>query len=64
MTDQRTSAIPFDAAAYADAAAAAIALPLPAHCKPGVAANLTRLAAMARTLFAFSLPDEADDPPR
>jgi len=50
----------FDANAYAELAAAAIDLPLPAHCKPGVAANLERLAAMAESLMSFALPD--DDP--
>jgi hypothetical protein len=64
MTDEREGALPFDAAAYADVAATAIALPLPAHCKPGVAANLARLAALAQTLTTFPLPDEADDAPR
>ena len=50
----------FDANAYAELAAAAIDLPLPDHCKPGVAANLERLAAMASTLMSFPL-DEPDD---
>ncbi len=47
---------PFDPAAYADEAAAAIGLTLPAHCKPGVVANLARLAAMAESLLTFPLP--------
>ena len=48
----------FDANAYAELAAAAIDLPLPEHCKPGVAANLERLAAMAESLMTFPLPDD------
>ena len=51
----------FDPEAYADAAAAALDLPLPGGCKPGVIANLARLAAMAATLLAFPLP-EGDEP--
>ncbi len=52
-----------EAAAYAEATAAAIDLPLPAHCKPGVAGNLARLSAMAEALIAFPLPaDDARDP--
>jgi hypothetical protein len=46
----------FDASAYAEAAARAIDLKLPEHCKPGVAANLARLAGMAQALLAFPLP--------
>ena len=45
----------FDPAAYAEAAAKAIELTLPDHCKPGVAANLALLAAMADSLFSFAL---------
>jgi hypothetical protein len=45
-----------EAAAYAEAAAATIALPLPEHCKTGVATNLARLSAMADALIAFPLP--------
>ena len=53
----------FDPAAYADAAARAIDLPLPGHCRAGVAANLARLAAMAQTLLSFALPpDDTRDP--
>jgi hypothetical protein len=48
----------FDAKAYAELAATAIDLPLPEHCKPGVAANLARLAAMAEALMTFPLPDD------
>lgn len=51
----------FDPDAYALAAARAIDLPLPEHCRPGVAANLERLAAMAQTLLAFKLPPEGED---
>lgn len=55
----------FDASAYAEAAASAIELTLPEHCKPGVAANLVRLAAMADALFSFPLapPDSRDAAP-
>lgn len=48
----------FDPEAYAEAAAAALDLPLPEHRKPGVIANLARLAAMAEMLLAFPLPDD------
>ena len=47
----------FDAQRYAEAAAQAIDLPLPEHCKPGVTANLARLAAMAESLFDFAFPE-------
>jgi hypothetical protein len=47
---------PFDASAYAEAAARAIDLDLPEHCKAGVAANLERLHAMADALLRFPLP--------
>lgn len=55
----------FDAGAYAEAAASAIELTLPEHCKPGVAANLVRLAAMADSVFSFPLasPDSRDAAP-
>lgn len=55
----------FDPAAYAEAAASSIELTLPEHCKPGVAANLARLAAMAESLFSFplALPDSRDASP-
>jgi len=52
-----------EAAAYAEAAAAAIDLPLPVHCKPGVAGNLARLSVMAQALLAFALPpNDSRDP--
>jgi len=47
----------FDPDRFAVEAARAIDLPLPDHCRPGVAANLARLAAMAESLLAFPLPD-------
>ena len=55
----------FDPVAYSDAAARAIGLTLPEQCKPGVAANLARLAAMAESLFSFALvpPDSRDAAP-
>jgi hypothetical protein len=48
----------FDPARYAEAAAQAVDLPLPEHCRSGVAANLARLAAMAQSLFEFALPED------
>jgi hypothetical protein len=51
---------PFDPGVYAEEAAAAIGLTLPAHGMPGVVANLTRLAARADTLLTFALPDAGD----
>lgn len=42
----------FDSAAYMDAAAAALALPIPAASRDAVAANLTRLAEYAREVLA------------
>ena len=55
ITDEK----PFDPAAYAEEASAAIGLPIPAPCKPGVVANLARLAAMADALRSFRFPDDA-----
>jgi hypothetical protein len=52
---------PFYPDAYSEPAAAAIVLPLPDHCKPGVGANLARLAAMAALVMDFALPDEAEE---
>lgn len=53
----------FDAAAYVDAAAALIWLPLdPAH-RPGVILNLERIAEMARLVMEFPLGDEAEPAP-
>ena len=43
----------FDAPAYMDAAAAALALPIPPASRDAVAANLTRLADYAREVLAF-----------
>jgi 1-carboxybiuret hydrolase subunit AtzG-like len=52
-----------DVAAYVDQAAALIGLPLdPAH-RPGVVLNLGRIAAMARLVMEFPLPDEAEPAP-
>jgi 1-carboxybiuret hydrolase subunit AtzG-like protein len=48
---------------YAEEAAAAIGLPLPAHCKAGVVANLTRLAAMVDVLLAPPPEVEQRTPP-
>jgi hypothetical protein len=58
MTDE-----PFDAAAYVDAAARLIGLPLdPAH-RPGVALNLERIAQMAALVMEFDLPEETEPAP-
>jgi hypothetical protein len=43
----------FDAHAYMDAAAAALALPIPPASRDAVAANLTRLSDCAREVLAF-----------
>ena len=43
----------FDAPAYMDAAAAALALPIPPASRDAVAANLTRLSEYAREVLAF-----------
>lgn len=51
----------FDTAAYVDAAAAAIGLPLdPAH-RPGVIANIERIAGFAKLVMELPL-DEAAEP--
>ena len=49
----------FDAERYAEAAARAVDLPLPEHCRPGVAANLARLAALAQSLLEFAIREES-----
>ena len=43
----------FDAHAYMDTAAAALALPIPSASRDAVAANLTRLSEFAREVLAF-----------
>jgi hypothetical protein len=54
---------PFDVAAYVDAAAALIGLPLdPAH-RPGVILNVERIAEMAAFVMAFPLPDDIEPAP-
>jgi hypothetical protein len=54
---------PFDAAAYVDAAAALIGLPIdPAH-RPGVVLNMQRIAEMAALVMEFPLPDETEAAP-
>ena len=53
----------FDIAAYVDAAALLIGLPLdPAH-RPGVVLNLGWVAAMAALVMEFPLPDETAPAP-
>lgn len=46
---------PFDPYAYLDAASTAIALPVPPARRDAVAANITRLAAMAADIIDFPL---------
>jgi hypothetical protein len=53
----------FDPEVFAVAAATALDLPLPEHCRPGVAANLARLAAMAERLLDFAPPEAAQPEP-
>jgi hypothetical protein len=48
---------PFDVDAYMDAVAGALALDIPAPYRPGVAANLARLAGFAAEVLAFEVPD-------
>jgi hypothetical protein len=53
----------FDAAAYVDAAAALIGLPLdPAH-RAGVILNMQRIAEMAALVMSFPLPDGVEPAP-
>jgi hypothetical protein len=47
----------FDAEAYIDVAANALALPIPPQHRAGVAANLARLAGFAAEVMAFDVPD-------
>ena len=47
---------PFDAEGYLDAAARALDLPIPAEGRAAIAANLTRLHALAEHVFAFEIP--------
>jgi hypothetical protein len=54
---------PFDAAAYVDAAALLIGLPLDAAHRPGVVLNLERIAAMAALVMEFPLPEETEPAP-
>jgi hypothetical protein len=53
---------PFDAERYLDAVAPAVGVPVPEHCRPGVKANLERLAAMAESLLAFEPEPVEHDP--
>ena len=54
---------PFDAAAYVDAASAAIGLGLdPAH-RPGVIANMQRIATFAQLVMEFPLDDTVEPLP-
>jgi Protein of unknown function (DUF4089) len=54
---------PFDAGAYVDAAAALVGLPIdPAH-RPGIAANIERIAQMAALVMEFPLPDDTEPAP-
>ena len=58
MTDRAV-----DAERLMDAAAAAIGLEIAAAHRPGVIANLDRIAAMARLVMAFPLPEEIEPAP-
>ena len=63
MTEEQLADRPFDAAAYVDAAADLIGLPLdPAH-RPGVILNMQRIAEMAALVMAFPLPDDVEPAP-
>jgi hypothetical protein len=53
----------FDAARYLDGAAAALALPIAPEHRPGVLANLERLAALAALVMEFPLRDETEAAP-
>ncbi len=56
-------ASPFDAAAYVDAAAAALGLPLdPAH-RPGVIANIERISGFASLVMEWPLDTSAEPAP-
>jgi hypothetical protein len=52
---------PFDAEAYMDSAAAALALPIPLERRDAVAANLARLHALAQEILTFE-PAAPTDP--
>lgn len=58
MTDKS-----FDAEAFMDAAAAALALPIAAEHRAGVVLNLERLAAMSRLVREFPLADDIEAAP-
>ena len=53
----------FDAARYLDGAAAALALEIAPEHRPGVLANLERLAEAARLVMEFPLPDATEAAP-
>ena len=53
--------VPFDVEAYMDAAAAALALPIPTELRHAVAANLARLHALAQEILTFE-PAAPTDP--
>ncbi len=54
---------PIDAAAFVDAAAAAIGLEIAPEHRPGVIANVERLTAVARLVMEFPLSDEVEAAP-
>jgi len=54
---------PFDAEAYVDAAAALTGMPIAAEHRPGVVVNMERIAAMAKLVMDFPLPDEVEPGP-
>lgn len=53
----------FDASAYLDQAAAAVGLEVDDAFRPGVIENLQRLAAVARVVADFPLPDDIEAAP-
>ncbi len=54
---------PFDAGAYVDAAAALTGMPIAPEHRPGVVVNMERIAAMAKLVMDFPLPDEVEPGP-
>jgi Protein of unknown function (DUF4089) len=54
---------PLDAEAWIDATAPALGLAIDPAWRPGVAANLTRMAELADLVLAFPLADDADAAP-
>ncbi|MGQ3071861.1 MAG: DUF4089 domain-containing protein [Ferrovibrionaceae bacterium] len=53
----------FDASTYLDQAASLVGLEIDEACRPGVIENLERLAAVARQVAEFPLPDDVEAAP-